>query len=146
QTANPAEHFGAPALFTGPGCPDPAAAWRIENVYPSNLTAAPTSAAARMQFATEFHAQGQSTPSRMYTRYSEGTTATSWVQSGSNLTNVPNWEAAVVGDMVHDTSVANKFVAPVNVKQYTDARLGTFINRFTATASPPGDPLNARVG
>lgn len=147
SSTNPVGFLGAVGYFNGTGTPDEESTWQIKNIYSSELAAAPSSSATRMQIATEIHSGSSSVPMRTFTRaITNGTPSSDWIQSGSNLTSVPNWGPAQETDMVHDTQVDDRFVSPVNVRQFTENRFGTFLNRVTCSTSQPGAPSNARVG
>lgn len=147
---NGAQQFTGPVgYFSVSDVPDGAATWKIENVYATDLVAAPDASTARTQVATEIYRAGVTDdghPRRTYTRFINGATVTAWVQSGSNLTNVPNWGVATQADMARLTNINDKFVSPLRVRQYTENRFGTFLGRVTASSDQPGDPSSAQEG
>lgn len=131
------------------GATTPDTFWRVENVYYDDVSFVPGSGKRRCQIATtmppeDVLSDDTYVPS-VYIRYVDTNGASLWKTITADVGNVPNWEAATSGDMTHDTTVNNKFVAPVNVRQYANNRFGSFLQRVTVSTTSAAD-AGARVG
>lgn len=145
-TTQPRSFLGHVGFFNGSTDLPAPGTWRVENMFMANLTAAPTTSTPRIQLAIEMITStvADGAVPRIFTRSFNGATPHPWVQSGSNLRNVPDWEPAVDADMVANTTVNNKFVAPKDVKTYVDNRLGN-VNKITVSSSAPTSLANGEL-